>query len=122
GGADRPVAVLVVAEELGEARVGVDARQAEPVDRSGARDQRYRRRVADEPVVFEGSTHGREGRGPRRRGNLRGAAGGWRGTGNRAFTGATAPRGESVCRSIRAGSTASSSGASTSRATPCGWG
>jgi hypothetical protein len=47
----------VGAEQLGEARIHVDARQAQPIDRSAARDQRDRRRVTDEPVVFEWSGH-----------------------------------------------------------------
>ena len=39
GGMDGPVAVVVVAKQLGEASIGVDARQAQPVDRAVARYQ-----------------------------------------------------------------------------------
>ena len=47
----------VGAEHLREACVHVDALQAQPVDPSAARDERDRRRVADEPIVFEWSSH-----------------------------------------------------------------
>src|SRR5262249_5117586 len=52
GGSHRPVAVLVRAEELSKASVGVDAWHAEPVDRARARDQRDGRGVADDAVVL----------------------------------------------------------------------
>jgi hypothetical protein len=54
---DCPVAVLIAAEELREARIGVDARQAEPVDGAVLGDQRHRARVTDEPVVLDVGRH-----------------------------------------------------------------
>jgi hypothetical protein len=60
--AQQPIAVPVAAEQLREASVGIDARQAQPVDRAAARDQRDRRRVADDSVLFEWGTHdGKDG-------------------------------------------------------------
>ena len=52
-GLDRPVAVLRVAEERGEQRSRVEARQAEPVDRAVAADERGGLQIADEPVVLD---------------------------------------------------------------------
>ena len=49
---DRPVAVLRVAEQRGEERARVEARQAQPVDGAVATDERSRLQVADEPVVL----------------------------------------------------------------------
>ena len=57
GGPDAPVPVPVRPEQLSEAGVGVDARQAHPIDRAVARDQRDGRRVTDEAVVFELGRH-----------------------------------------------------------------
>ena len=53
-----------VAEQRREAGRGVEARQAEPVDRAVAADQRSRLRVADDGVVFDGQAHGDVGGAP----------------------------------------------------------
>ena len=50
---DRPVAVLCVAEQCGEERARVEARQAQPVDGAVTADERSRLEVADEPVVLD---------------------------------------------------------------------
>ena len=50
---DRPVAVLRVAEQRGEERARVEARQAQPVDGAVTADERGRLQVADEPVVLD---------------------------------------------------------------------
>ena len=57
GGTNAPVPVPVRPEQLSEAGVGVDARQAHPIHRPAARDQRDGRRVTDETIVFERSSH-----------------------------------------------------------------
>ena len=59
---DRPASVLAIAEQRGKARRRVEARPAQPVDRSGARDQRRGLAVANQRVVFEGGAHGRSRR------------------------------------------------------------
>ena len=48
-----PAAMFAAAEQRGEAGGGVEARPAEPVDRSVAPDQRRGLAVADERVVFD---------------------------------------------------------------------
>ena len=57
GRRDAPVAVALVAEQRGEAGVGIEARQAQPVDRAVAGDQRAGQHVADEPVVLDRLAH-----------------------------------------------------------------
>jgi hypothetical protein len=57
GRAEGPAAVLVVAEQRREARVGVEARHAQPVDVGGARDERAGAEVADESVVLDLGGH-----------------------------------------------------------------
>jgi hypothetical protein len=49
---DAPAAVLGLAEERGEARRGIEARPAQPVERAVARDERGGVAVADQRVVF----------------------------------------------------------------------
>src|SRR5262249_4313831 len=56
-GREQPVAVLLVAEDRGEARAGVEARDTQPVDRAGARDEACPARIADERVLFERNAH-----------------------------------------------------------------
>ena len=53
GGLDRPVAVLRVAEQCGEERARVEARQAQPVDGAVTAHERGGLEVADEPVVLD---------------------------------------------------------------------
>src|SRR5204863_3896882 len=54
---DEPAPVLRRAEERGEAGSRVEARDAQPVDRAVAADQRGRLVVADERVVLERQRH-----------------------------------------------------------------
>ncbi len=54
---DRPEPVIVGAEQAGEAGVGVEPRQAEPVDASIASDDRCRLGVADDCVLLERKRH-----------------------------------------------------------------
>ncbi len=56
-GPERPSAVLLVAEERGEARARVEARKAEPVDAAMTRDERSGLQVADEAVVLDQCGH-----------------------------------------------------------------
>ena len=53
------MAVVVGAEQAGEAGGGVEARQAEPVDRAVAADQGAAAPVADQCVVLDGQRHAR---------------------------------------------------------------
>jgi hypothetical protein len=55
GGCDEPAPVIGRAQQRSEARTGVEARPAEPVDRSGPCDKRRRLAVADQRVVFNPS-------------------------------------------------------------------
>ena len=55
--AELPAAVLVVAEEGREARGGVEARQAQPVDRAVGADQGGGVPVADHRVVLDRAAH-----------------------------------------------------------------
>src|SRR5262249_54395763 len=57
GRTNRPIAVLIRAEQRGKARVRIETRQTQPIDRAGARDERDGPRVADEPIVFDESSH-----------------------------------------------------------------
>ena len=57
GRGERPLAVLGVAEERGEARARVEAWEAEPVDAAVARHERCRLQVADEAVVLDPRGH-----------------------------------------------------------------
>src|SRR5262249_55073733 len=57
GRADAPVAVILGAEQPGEARGRVEPGQAEPVDRAIPADQRRGLHVADERVVLDQSRH-----------------------------------------------------------------
>ena len=50
---DEPAAMLGRSEQCSEARARVEPREAEPVDRPVAADQRGRLRVSDEGVVFD---------------------------------------------------------------------
>jgi hypothetical protein len=52
-GCHAPVSVPLVAEQRGEARGRIEARQAEPVDRSVPADQRRRLHVADQAIVLD---------------------------------------------------------------------
>src|SRR5581483_10134248 len=54
-GCELPAAVLRSAEQRGEARAGVEARQAEPVDRAAALDERRCLEVAEQCVVLYAS-------------------------------------------------------------------
>ena len=56
-GAERPVAVLRVAEQLCEARPRVETGEARPVDRPVSRDERGRLQVADQAVVLDPLSH-----------------------------------------------------------------
>src|SRR5690606_24251877 len=56
-GGDLPAPVLRPAEQGGEAGAGVEARPAEPVDGSVARDERRRLAVADQGVVLDARGH-----------------------------------------------------------------
>src|SRR4029077_13514894 len=53
GGRAQPASVLFPGEDGGEARARVEAREATPVDRAGAADQRDGLQVADQPVVLD---------------------------------------------------------------------
>src|SRR5262249_4627411 len=55
--AQRPAAVLVVADQRREAGVRIEPRRAQPVDRSGARHQRAGEGVPDQPVVLDLRRH-----------------------------------------------------------------
>ena len=52
-GANAPRAVPLVAQQRGEDRAGIEARQAEPIDRAVARDERRAVRVADDAVILD---------------------------------------------------------------------
>ena len=52
-GCEQPAAVVLVAEQRGEAGTGVEAGEAEPVDRAAAVDERRRLEVADQRVVLD---------------------------------------------------------------------
>ena len=52
-GASSQRPLLLVAEQRGEARAGVEAREAEPVDRAVAADERRGLQVADQAVVLD---------------------------------------------------------------------
>ena len=56
-GAEQPAAVLRGAEQRGEAGGGVEARQAQPVDRPVLADQGGRAPVTDQCVVLDGECH-----------------------------------------------------------------
>ena len=56
--AQRPAAVLLRPDEGGEAGARVEPREAEPVDRPLARDERGGLEVADQPVVLDARRHG----------------------------------------------------------------
>ena len=56
-GCDLPAAMLVSAEQLGEAASGVESRKAQPVDRTVSSDQGGSLGVADDRVVFDGLRH-----------------------------------------------------------------
>ena len=57
GRGEQPAAVLLGAEQRGEAGGGVEARQAQPVDRPVLADQGGRAPVADQCVVLDGECH-----------------------------------------------------------------
>ena len=59
GRRDRPAAVVLVAEQAGEHRGGIEARPAQPVDRAVAPDERRGLTVADHRVVFDLQGHRR---------------------------------------------------------------
>ena len=52
-GCEQPAALALVAEQGGEAGAGVEARDAEPVDRAVAAHERRRLEVAEEAVVLD---------------------------------------------------------------------
>src|SRR5581483_12137337 len=52
GRREQPASVLRAAEERGEAGAGVEAREAEPVDRAAALDERRGLQIAEERVVL----------------------------------------------------------------------
>ncbi len=54
---DLPVTVIGVAEQGRETRLGVEARQAQPVHRTVRADQRGRLHVPDDGVVFDPACH-----------------------------------------------------------------
>jgi hypothetical protein len=56
-GGNQPASVLPIAEQTGKARVGVEARQAAPVDRTAAVDERSGLQPRDEGVVLDPSDH-----------------------------------------------------------------
>ena len=56
-GPDLPVPVVLGAEDGRQAGGGVEAREAEPVERSVAAHQCGRLQVTDEPVVLDGPRH-----------------------------------------------------------------
>ena len=53
----QPAAVVGRPEERGEERVRVEAREAEPVDRSVLADEREAAEVSDDGVVFDAGRH-----------------------------------------------------------------
>src|SRR5262249_31537506 len=55
---DLPAAMLIGAEQGGEAGIGIEPRPAQPIDRAVARHQRSRLTVADQRVVFNARWHG----------------------------------------------------------------
>ena len=57
GRADPPVPVVLVAEQGGEAGVGVESRQAQPVNGAVAADQRGGLHVPDQCVVLDQARH-----------------------------------------------------------------
>src|SRR5215208_2956352 len=57
GRRDQPPPVTLVAQQRGEAGPRIEAREAEPVDRAVAADQRGRVRVADERVLLDPLRH-----------------------------------------------------------------
>ena len=59
GRREQPAAVLGVAEQRGEAGAGVEPRQAQPVDRPVAADQRGGLAVADQRVVLDATDRAR---------------------------------------------------------------
>jgi hypothetical protein len=52
-GRDAPAAVGRVTEQRGENRIVIEARQAQPIDRPVATDERGRAAIADQRVVFD---------------------------------------------------------------------
>ena len=56
-GGDPPRPVVLVTQELGKARTGIESRQAEPVDRSVPSDQGDGVQIADDSVVLDGKRH-----------------------------------------------------------------
>src|SRR5438094_84191 len=57
GRREQPASVLLVAEERGEARAGIEAREAQPVDGPVAADEGGGLGVADERVVLDATGH-----------------------------------------------------------------
>jgi hypothetical protein len=53
GRREQPTAVGRVAEECREDRVGIETRQAEPIDRPAPTDERGGAAIADQRVVFD---------------------------------------------------------------------
>src|SRR4029453_4546920 len=54
GWGDLPAAVLLGAEQGGEAGIGIEGGPAQPVDRAPATHERCRLAIADQGVVFDG--------------------------------------------------------------------
>ena len=57
GRRDQPAAIIVVAENRRETSSGVEARQAKPVDRTVASNERCGLAVADQSIIFDGEDH-----------------------------------------------------------------
>ncbi len=62
GGRDQPPSLIRRAEERSETGGGIEARKAQPVDRSVAAHQGRRLAIADQCVVFNSRCHGCSGR------------------------------------------------------------
>jgi hypothetical protein len=54
---DLPASMFARSQERGEAGVGVEARPAQPIDRTVAPDQRGRFTIADESIIFDAAAH-----------------------------------------------------------------
>ena len=54
---DQPAAIVVIAENRREASLGIETRQAHPVDGAVASDERRGLAVADHGIVFDGERH-----------------------------------------------------------------
>src|SRR5262249_28285950 len=57
GRPDRPASVLVVADQSREARVRIEARGAQPIDRTGFGHERYGLGITYHSVIFDSRRH-----------------------------------------------------------------